>query len=183
MPQRPGLEDFLNQKLDDVGQIEFNTADILGYGGESLVVKRTIEQNRPRMAFKIIPYDEIDEEATHIVKEAQRKKNNSKTNSPKTDSTNDGPIMSSPAKRAKLTDHADSGQGEAGHADNVPLFDETDVDPDSLELLENSGEYTGSSIKHENVMDFENIGIDIVHEIVSFVAGKSGPVKIYFFCC
>ena len=78
------LDVFLRNKLQTCQNIEFNMTDVLGHGGEALVVSwshlglgmTTSAFSGPggeRKAIKIIPYDDIDSRSIELLQEAHDK--------------------------------------------------------------------------------------------------------------
>ena len=124
---------FLRSKIsNNFGQkVEINLDDILGIGGESLVVRRFHGQDYK--AFKIIPLDGESAQTKNQILEFQRKMN------------------------FNITE--DQFSTSASEANNS-------------EILSGRAEYDYGSIRHENIMNYENVTMDLTDGHVCLIAGN-----------
>jgi len=67
------------------------------------------------------------------------------------------------------------------HSPPPPTIDENDVNVEYLNILDETSESVVTLLKHENVIDYSVLTIDIVHGVFAFITGKKINRKSKFF--
>jgi len=121
-------------------------AELLGIGGESLVIKqRTIPLIGTFIAIKIMPIDGVDPDIKDSVEEDQ-----------KSIATFDTGLI------ATLIDYKNDSE--------MKLFERLFFGGGNVR--NNQAEFECSTIKHPNVIGYNNVSLDIVDDYLALVAGK-----------
>ena len=131
------LANFLKSKIQNGQKVEINFDDLLGIGGESLVVRRF--HGRDWKAFKIIPLDGESGQTKNFFLEFQQKMN------------------------LNITE------------DQFEKFAE---EAKNSEILSGRSEYDFSSIRHKNIINYENVSLDLVDGHICLIAGKIRKINV-----
>ena len=133
--------------------------DLLGVGGESIVIKFKIQSGR--IAIKIIPLDGAEDSTKVFIQEDVKKIGKSTLTSKVRTSTENtiNSIRSKIGKSKKLTG-------------DLEIFK---IERKSENVLKNEAEFECSSIQHPNIIDYQNVTLDIVDDYAALLAGKIKP--------
>jgi len=122
---------FLQPKTQNGQKVEIDFDQLLGIGGESLVLKKCHAQTDK--AFKIIPRDGESSQTKNLIQEFHQKMNSNISEN----------------QFAKSAEEAKNSQILVGRA-----------------------EYECASVRHENVINYENVTMDLVDGHICLVAGN-----------
>ena len=122
---------FLQTKIQNGQKVEIDFDELLGIGGESLVLRKFHGQTVK--AFKIIPLDGESDQTKTLIQEFHQKMNSN----------------ISEDQFAKSAEEAKN-----------------------FQILTGKSEYECASIRHENVINYENVTMDLVDGHICLVAGN-----------
>ena len=155
------LSQFLRSKIKNGQKVKINLDNILGVGGESLVAK--ILQDKD--AFKIIPLDDENDENKNRIVEFQQKLNILKPDR-------------KPGRISKLVSRLmGNEENSAESSTENSTENQSELVKESLDLLTGRSEYDCSSIKHENVINYQDITLDVVNDQPCLIVGKIFPLS------
>ena len=122
---------FLQSKTQNGQKVEIDFDELLGIGGESLVLKKL--HGRTEKSFKIIPLDGESGQTKNLILEFHQKMN----------------LSISENQFAKSAAEAKNWQ-----------------------ILAGKSEYDCSSLRHDNIISYENVTMDLVDGHICLVAGN-----------
>jgi len=164
---------------------EINMDALLGIGGEAIVIER---QNQ---AFKIIPLDGADAQTKKSIRKAHaeiRKILKAKNATiptiavPVEVATKTAPPVPNPKIAKTAPPIVPANQTAPPVAAPVQVAPEIEAEKvefkvaetnlETTKILEDKSEFECSSIRHQNVINYENVTLDIVEELVAMIIGK-----------
>ena len=122
---------FLGTKIQIGEKVEIDFDQLLGIGGESLVLKKCHGQTEK--SFKIIPLDGEGGKTKNLIMEFHQKMN------------------------SNISENQ---------------FRKSAEEATNFQILSGRSEYECSAIRHENIISYENVTLDLVDDHICLVAGN-----------
>ena len=185
----PEFSNFLKSKIKNGAKIEINMDELLGIGGESIVIKQKNGKDlRKYLALKLMPLDRIDENIKKSVEEDQNEENYVENNdSSFVDkfrlSIGMNPKKINKEKPNNIINAFD--QHVLQHPESKSLVQQSrngKSAPTESENVRNSHpEFECSSLNHPNVIGYDNVTLDIVDNYLALIAGKNNIIQLLFY--
>ena len=193
--------EFIRSKVQIGQKLEINFDQLLGIGGESLVLRRF--HGRDHKAFKIIPLEDESDKTKNLILDFQRKMNLSNIEiendyeSSSLDDLRENECKLLPDVNYNQMYHQGlelrsnlEVRGEAEMYEDELIeyggFQKTEIPDDwenydseifdeigkKSEILSGRSEYECSAVRHDNIINYENVTLDFVDGHACLIAGK-----------
>ena len=185
----PEFSNFLKSKIKNGAKIEINMDELLGIGGESIVIKQKNGKDlRKYLALKLMPLDRIDENIKKSVEEDQNEENYVENNDSSFVDKFRLSIGMNPKKINKekpnniinafdqhVLQHPESKSWVAPLKSSNGKSQTTE----SENVRNSHPEFECSSLNHPNVIGYDNVTLDIVDNYLALITGKNN-VQLQF---